>query len=496
MISLPFAYNLFECTKEDMRMGGIFVLFRKRNQKSLDMADVNVYTASRLGDMASSLRRLAQSFTEEMDGRHLTREDGAAAMQTAAAMVCGSCSRCNLYQDSAREDSYYLYYLLRAFEVHGAVRMEDMPLLFRQACYHRERYLNQLNKSLGRATMNLSWKNRFLESRDAVIVQFRELAAMIEEFSRQMEQAVDITREREQAIRQAFRRHHILAEKMLVLEYAGGQREAFITMRTVHGVCLTAKEAANILGQAMGRQKWNPARDSKAIVTRQSACLRFVEEGKYQMLYGVARIPKAGEAVSGDNYTFFKNLEGQVIMSLADGMGSGEQADKESRKVIELTEQLMEAGFTARSSLKLVNTVLLLAGREQHPAAVDVICVDLNTGVLEAMKLGAVASFVIGRDGVELLEAGDVPAGILNPIEPVLLSKKLWHDDRIIMVSDGVLEALPGEEKEKVLKDFLEALPPLRPQELARQVLQFALKGNEGARDDMTVLAAGIWEKS
>ena len=67
MISLRPAYNLFECTKEDMRIGGIFVLFQKRNQKNLDMADVNVYTAARLGDMASSLKRLAQSFTDEID---------------------------------------------------------------------------------------------------------------------------------------------------------------------------------------------------------------------------------------------------------------------------------------------------------------------------------------------------------------------------------------------------------------------------------------------
>ena len=142
-----------------------------------------------------------------------------------------------------------------------------------------------------------------------------------------------------------------------------------------------------------------------------------------------------------------------------------------------------------------MNTVLLLAGKEQHPAAVDVVCVDLHTGVLEAMKLGASASFLMGRDGVEQLEAGDVPIGILNPIEPVLLSRKLWDDDRIVMVSDGVLDALPGEEKEEVMLEFLEALPEMRPQEIADSVLEFALSSGEGARDDMTVLAAGIWEQ-
>lgn len=471
------------------------MLFQRQDQKRLDMADVNVYTAARLGDMASSLKRLAQSFTEEMDGQHLTKEDGAAAMQTAAAMVCGSCSRCNLYQDSAREDSYYLYYLLRAFEVHGAVRMEDMPLLFRQTCFHKDRYLEQLNRSLGRATMNLSWKNRFLESRDAVIVQFRELASIIEEFSRQMEQAVDVTGQWEPAVKKAFRRRHMLVEKMLVLEYEDRQREAFLTVRTTNGTCLMAKEAAAVLGQAMGKQRWNPARDSKAIVTRQAGTLRFVEEGRYQMLFGIAKVPKDGEVVSGDSYTFFKSLEGQAIMGLADGMGSGEKASRESARVIELTEQLMEAGFSARSSLKLVNTVLLLAGKEQDPATVDLICVDLNSGVLEAMKLGAAASFVMGQDGVELLEAGNVPIGILNPIEPVLLSRKLWDDDRIIMVSDGVLEALPGEDKEEVMRDFLVSLPPGKPQDIAEQVLQFALSAEEGARDDMTVLTAGIWER-
>ena len=96
---------------------------------------------------------------------------------------------------------------------------------------------------------------------------------------------------------------------------------------------------------------------------------------------------------------------------------------------------------------------------------------------------------------MELLDAGDVPMGILNPVEPALLSKKLWDDDRIVMVSDGVLDGLWGEDKEKTLKEFLEALPPSGPQEIADQVLNFALSSG-GARDDMTVLAAGIWEKS
>ena len=59
-----------------------------------------------------------------------------------------------------------------------------------ETCRRKPDYMGELNRNLGRATMNLSWKNRFLESRDAVIVQFRELAGILEEFSEQMEAGV------------------------------------------------------------------------------------------------------------------------------------------------------------------------------------------------------------------------------------------------------------------------------------------------------------------
>lgn len=470
-------------------------MFKKRSGHK-DMADVNVFTAQRLSDMASSLSGLAKAFTEEIDGgNRLTREDGLAAMQTAGALVCGDCGKCNLYLESENEESYYLYYLIRAFEQKGNVDYEDMPQLFMETCRYKEDYIGQLNRNLGKATMNLSWKNRFLESRDAVIVQFRELAVILEEFSHQMGQAVDITQNREDTLQRIFHRYHMAIDHMLILEYGNEKREAFITVRTTNGRCVTAKEAADMVGQAMGSKDWTVARDSKSIVTRQFSTIRFVEEGNYRMLHGIARIAKQGEGVSGDNYTFEQNTPNQVLMSLSDGMGSGAVASGESKRVIELTEQLLETGFSARAALKLVNTVLLLAGAEQHPATLDLCCIDLHTGVLEAMKLGAVATFILGEDGVELLEAGDVPMGILSPIEPVLLSKKLWDDNRIVMVSDGILDALPGDDKEMVLKEYLESMPIKTPQDMAERILRFACSFSPAPRDDMTVLAAGIWKR-
>lgn len=468
----------------------------KKRSLHRDMADVNVYTAKRLRDMAMSLGGLAQAFADEIGGGgHLTRDDGLAAMQTAAAAVCGECTSCNLYYGSRRDDSYYLYYLLRTFEQKGKIDMEDMPRLFHEACGKKVEYVMQLNRSLGRATMNLSWKSRFMESRDTVIVQFRELASILEEFSGQMENATDVTAAYEEAIRCLFRRRHLKVENMLILRYGGERREAFITARSTNGRCMTARDAAELVGRAMDNSHWSAARDSKSIITRNTATFRFVEEGKYRMLCGVARAARAGETVSGDSYTFQEGLPCQVIMSLSDGMGSGRTACEDSSKVIELTEQLLETGFSARSALKLVNTVLLLAGAEQNPATLDLCCIDLGAGVLEAMKLGAPPTFILGRDGAEILEAGDVPMGVVRTVEPVLLSRKLWDNERIIMISDGILEAMPGENKEEAFQTFLEGMEGGNPQEMADGILGFAASLREEAADDMTVLVGGIFER-
>ena len=409
--------------------------------------------------------------------------------------MCENCSRCNLYADSEKEDSYYLYYLLRAFEQKGHIDFEDMPQMFQSGCRKKEDYLAQLNRSLGRATMNLSWKNRFLESRDAVISQFRELSAILEEFSRQIDRARDITDEYEYILKKHFRRYHVALGNLLLLEYENGQKEAFLTVRTTNGRCITSKDAALIMGEVMDGTRWSPAKDSRSIITKQYETVRFLEEGGYRMLYGASRIPKKGEKYSGDNYTFCESPGNQVVMSLSDGMGSGEAAARESKQVVELTEQLLETGFSPRAALKLVNTVLLLAGPEQHPATLDLSCIDLHTGVLEAMKLGAVPTFIIGEEGVEIMEAGEVPMGVLNGVEPVLMSRKLWEGDRIVMVSDGVLDALPGDDKEQAMQQYLESVEEMGPQELADQGLDFAVSFIPAPRDDMTVLAAGIWKR-
>ena len=71
---------------------------------------------------------------------------------------------------------------------------------------------------------------------------------------------------------------------------------------------------------------------------------------------------------------------------------------------------------------------------------------------------------------------------------------RLKDGDIIIMVSDGVLEEIPGYDKEETMCRLSEQLDDNNPKEIAIKILAFA--GNtKNARDDRTVLVAGFWKK-
>ena len=139
------------------------------------------YAAERLAEISDSLGQLAKIMKNSGEDPGLSREDGIAALESAASVVCGSCDRCGMKQECLDEQNgehYFLYYLLRAFEKKGALEYPDMPREFLDRCRKKTDYLRELNRSLGRSTMNLAWKNRFLESRDAVMLQFEEMAGI------------------------------------------------------------------------------------------------------------------------------------------------------------------------------------------------------------------------------------------------------------------------------------------------------------------------------
>ena len=205
----------------------------------------------------------------------------------------------------------------------------------------------------------------------------------------------------------------------------------------------------------------------------------------------MARTKKKGSSVSGDSTEFAKLKNGQVILGLSDGMGSGEKALKSSKKVIELLGKYLNAGLDKNVALELINSYIMLGENKDSYATLDAGIFNPNDARIELIKFGACPTFIKQDSKIEIISSNTLPIGATPNIDVNILNKKLNRGDYIIILSDGVLES--NERKEDWIKDLLESVSSKKPQRIADIILQEAVDGNYGVtNDDMTVIVAKV----
>ena len=75
--------------------------------------------------------------------------------------------------------------------------------------------------------------------------------------------------------------------------------------------------------------------------------------------------------------------------------------------------------------------------------------------------------------------------------------RKLEDGDYIILLSDGIYDAMNRGLGEGALSEIISRLQTKNPNELANDILRFVLQQCRGqVKDDMTVLVTGIWERT
>lgn len=448
----------------------------------------------RLKEAAGSYGRLAQSF-KELDAMERFLEPGQAAeaVSRASAMVCGGCRQCPMGKEDAGED-WELSRLCGGWQKKGALTAEDLPAEFQKECRRQDMYLEALGDCLDGISYEEGWKSRFLESREAASLQFREMERTLNEMAEELGQTVDVTDSFEKGIRRMLCRRRLRMERLLVLEGAKARQEAFVTVSAGGDGCVTVKELSESVGKSLSRNL-RAADGGRTVVGREPCTIRLVEDTRFRLLSGLARVCKEEEELSGDNFSCHSLPDGRMMLCLSDGMGSGRRAFLESQLVTELLEELLDAGFSAERAIYMLNALLLVREEEQRPATLDLALVDLYTGQARFFKQGAVNTFIRRGSQVLQVEAGSLPMGVDCHAAPVCVERQLEDGDMIVMVTDGVLDSLKGVDKEQAMCEYLAGSRTENARELAEQVMTINWSEDMPAKDDMTVLTAGLWKK-
>ena len=245
----------------------------------------------------------------------------------------------------------------------------------------------------------------------------------------------------------------------------------------------------------MGTYEYN-FRSSEAnhnIIDKTDKKFVFIQEPRFRVLYGVAHTNKDDEEVSGDNYMISSLDCGQDVLALVDGMGAGLTASLQSETVVELMEQFMEAGFSEKVAIDMINTAFANSESAEAPVTIDMCVIDRFLGVVNCVKLGAVSTFIRREGWVEVIQSTTLPIGVLTNVDFDSIQKKLYEGDYIVMISDGILDNMPFANKEQSMMNIISTIDIYQPQAMAERILEIALEYNDNiAKDDMTVMVAGI----
>ena len=196
-------------------------------------------------------------------------------------------------------------------------------------------------------------------------------------------------------------------------------------------------------------------------------------------------LPEDEESVCGDETGELRMPSGKVVYAVSDGMGSGEEANRESRAAIDLLFDQFRLGVERELIYENVNRLLMARGEREVYATLDAASIDLVTGEAEMVKFGAPPTCLVRGGNVRTLSGEALPCGIVDEARPYVHRIRLRQRDRLVFCTDGVYDLL-GKDLEAELKKA-----PARPLEnLAEDLMEVARQ--KGQRDDMTIMVVEV----
>lgn len=454
-------------------------------------------TVERLEKFSKAFMDLARTF-DEIAGVKTPAETQEinVLFDRVADRICSDCSLCLHCWERNFYDTYQVMFkIVEGLEMKGRVEESDIPDYFLSKCPRIHEFVNAVNNMYELFRVGMVWKGKLNESRTVISRQFEGMSRVISSLAGEISSEVNFLGPLEDAVMDELKQQNIKVSEVIAYKNSWDKYE----INVLHNGCGGAKSCIVIektVSEACGRKM---IRASEACAKgRDGVCaLKFVEAENLKLTTGIARLPKFGSSVSGDSFTFMDGGYGKYTLALSDGMGTGQGAAIQSKATVNMLESFLESGFDKDMAVNLINSVLVLKSEEDNACTIDMTMIDLFSGEVEFIKIGAAPTYIKKEAKVEIIRSASLPAGILPGIDAELARRNVESGDMIIMVTDGIIDSMAGDDPgDRQLMKFIQQLDSLNPQEVADSIL------NEAGRcclekpcDDLTVLVAKVWKK-
>ncbi len=276
-------------------------------------------------------------------------------------------------------------------------------------------------------------------------------------------------------------------------ENRNGYTEVGMLLRAEERTYYDAGDIADLLSEVLHISVLPPS-EGHLYVRDEWTMFCFQEEPSFQIYAGFAKVTKEGEEISGDNYLMREFGDGTYVAAIADGMGSGEKASRDSERVLAMVEKYVESGLSVKNCIHVCGEMLYLQHRGERSVSLDLMELNQYTGECNVYKNGSAPSFLIRDRKVKEFAADRLSLGISPQIEGYRETVFLQDQDIMILASDGVFDLFY--DNMDMFRSCVADLCQRTLSDVAANILQMAIRAGGGAiRDDMTILAVGVCEK-
>lgn len=323
-------------------------------------------------------------------------------------------------------------------------------------------------------------------------IGFKDVGNLIEDFTTKLEHTVPLKKTLEAKIIDELKIYNVEVKSLLLIKDEKDKLEVYITSRVKRGRLITADLVRKIIEENIGL-KFILNDESRNLVGRNYEVICMHQRPDFKCLTAIRRLSKYEDHVSGDNYLIDELKDGQKLVIIADGMGNGERASRDSLSLIESLEDLLSAGFDKEMSIKIVNSFLANRNHGETFTTLDMLLVDLYTGHARLYKQGAATTYVKRGEWLEEIKSTSLPVGIVDGAVCESCTKKLFEGDLVIMISDGLLESIIVENNDDFMRDLLMTIEYDDPNDIADEIIE-TVKAQSGNRlkDDATVIVSKL----
>lgn len=424
----------------------------------------------------------------------LLRNKSSALVENLADRVCSNCSMNSMCW---KREIYYTYTSFSELIQNFHENNNKLPEKLERKCLRKAALVKSTEELIESFITNEAWRNRLVEGRQLVASHLSNMGQTVKEIVDEFNASITFNNEIEKYIRKLLSRKAINYSNVFCFQDKRGRINIKIIVSGCVGNEFCVKEILPVINQVTGLSMCIKDDECKIDSQNNSCTIEFEETPKFHVASCVLRECKNGEKHNGDSYSYRKLKDGTYMIIISDGMGSGPEAGQESKAAVELVEKFSEAGFSRDTAVSTVNSIMTMKFSEEEKfSTLDIANIDLYTGELSMMKVGAVATYIKKKERVEIIKSKTLPIGILDKVDIDIVEKRVKNGDIIVMLSDGVLECQGNDDSMEIwIQNYLRQCGDANINEISETIVNKAKEYNGGkAKDDITVVVSKVYD--